>query len=1118
MKSIFRILIFSLVLVMTLTALCGCESLTSAVASSTTQAKLVINEVVTSNSLSYTHPTLSSPDWIEIYNASDSDFNLAGCGLSDNPKQPHKWVFPAVTVKAGGYLLIFASSSKSDEPLCTGFGLSRSGETLLFTDPYYNILCEVNIPALKQDISYACRADGTYGFCAFPTPGEKNSDDIADSLDELVYVSGDGALILSEVMPNNSGSIVAADGRRYPWAEIKNTSAEAANIKDYWLSDDELNTCKWQLPDMILQPNGYAIVFFSGLDQSDGELHASFRLGSEDNTLLLSNIEGEVISHLSWNVAVSDNVSVIATDGENKYTGEATPGTDNPAAAYSEFSVTQMDDSDPVRISEVLPKNRYSLMDSDGDRSEWAELYNSSDQPVSLLGYYLSDNPNNPCKWAFPDIAIQPSEYLIVFLSSKNRTTGELHASFSLSDNDEALILTNMNALKADTLPLTSGIAQNISIGHGSGGGVVYYAQPTPGSQNTSTPLDVMPTGYSPDSNGVYINEVCAASQIKSGKADWIELYNGGESTVDLDGWHLSDSMSEPQKHIFSDVKLESGEYLLIRATTRTSKETDNSAPFGISEGGETLILTDTEGSIVDCFDTGALRAGLSSGRANDGSMRRVFFREQTPGAKNSDKTYDSYAAMPLFSRNTLYAQDSFELSMTCTTDGATIRYTLDGSMPSTESSAYSQPLNITKNTVVRAAAYCDGLLASDVNTQTFLFEKPHTLPVVTLCGDPAEIQELYAVEDRWQKIENPGYFEYYDTNGGCSVKFPCGLRVSGASSLLYAQKSLSVSLRTGYGRGSVTYPFFDDYDITTFSCLTLRNSGQDRSLMRMRDSYFNRAVEGLNIDNIATRPVIMYLNGVYYGIYDLNENQNESYLESHYGVDPDSVSIIRRNTTRLAGSNSDFKRIRAFALDGDISLTENYNKLCEWVDEDYFIDYLIAQTYFANGDMFNQKYWGTSDYAVKWRPVYFDLDYALRECNPTRNLLPSYFTYEGIPSQDGSLTNMDVFYGLNKNAEWRDKFCARYVYVVKNHFQPERLVALLNEMADALRPEMERHIKKWHYPSSMDKWQDSIDDLAKCLKERPDKALLNLKRYYDISDSKMQEYIAAAEAGAGIQ
>jgi hypothetical protein len=418
----------------------------------------------------------------------------------------------------------------------------------------------------------------------------------------------------------------------------------------------------------------------------------------------------------------------------------------------------------------------------------------------------------------------------------------------------------------------------------------------------------------------------------------------------------------------------------------------------------------------------------------------------------------------------------------------------------------------------VRAIAVCEGYLNSDITTHTFLFEEKHSLPVVCISGDPGAIREVYSVTDRWQKVEREGYTEYFEPDGRLGLSFPCGLRVSGASTLLAAQKSLTVYLRSGYGRASITYPFFKDSDVNTFKSFVIRSGGQDRTAARIRDSFFSRAVKGMNIDFAETRPCVVYINGKYWGIYDLNENQNENYLESHYGADPDEVDIIRRNTTHLEGDNRDIKRVREYALSRDLSNDETYAKFCEWVDADAFIDYVAAQVYFANSDMFNQKYWRSWDYAVKWRPIFFDLDFGLYGNSPSRNILSSYFKVEGVPSQDGSLTNMDIFCGLKKNKGWREKFARRYVWLIINQFDPVRLTGILREMAAEIEPEMQRHINRWGAPRSVVVWKNEIDELQASLERRPQYALDQLQDYFGISDEQMREYIEIAQKEKPLQ
>ena len=144
-------------------------------------APLVINEVCTANHQSLVSETLGTPDWLELYNGSKKALNLKGYGLTDNPKQSYKYTLPDVTIEPGGYLLVYfagGSEAADNDPLCTGFGLNRSGESLLLVDANYNLLDSVEVPALEADVSYARAADGSWGYAVIPTPGAANGEDI----------------------------------------------------------------------------------------------------------------------------------------------------------------------------------------------------------------------------------------------------------------------------------------------------------------------------------------------------------------------------------------------------------------------------------------------------------------------------------------------------------------------------------------------------------------------------------------------------------------------------------------------------------------------------------------------------------------------------------------------------------------------------------------------------------------------------------------------------------------------------------------------------------------------------------------------------------------------------
>ncbi len=1096
-------------------SLCGCGDVSSfGISGARPTSGVLINEVVCSNSRSLVDETLGSPDWIELRNTADTSINLTGCFLSDNIRNPKKWEFPAITLRPDECLVLYATDFSGELPegvYCTGFGLSKSGESLYFTDRYLGILDKIDIPALPQDISYARDENGRFGYCSAPTPGQANTTEIVYDPTEISYITAESGLKLSEVLPENAWGIMASDGRRYPWAELVNTTAEPIRLREYWLSDDETNFLKWQMPDTELRPHERLLVFFTGSGAHIDEIHASFRLGGEDGALYLSSGRGDVVDALNWALPMAADIAVLAADGAPAYTAFPTPGQENDARTFSSLAPQPMDSSDPVQLNEVLVKNRYSAMDADGDRCEWAELYNQSAMPVSLLGYALSDDPLTPSKWLFPDVTIDAGGFLLVFLSGKNRLEGELHASFRLSDSDEAVLLTNMDGMRQSIITLTPGMPENISIGRDEDGALRYFGTPTPAAPNDSAGFEQLGSVPSRNPDGVYISEVAAVSSPKSGKPDWIELYNPTGKEKKLNGWYLSNDAADLKKYEIQALSIPSKGRVTVTASTRTAKKA--TLPFAISASGATLFLTDPDGILRDYFTTGALHSGQSAGRNEaDATGKRVFYTTPTPGAANAPSHYPGYVAAPVFSQIKLYHHEPFALALSCATEGARIFYTLDGSKPDSASALYTAPLQISASTPVRAIALREGLLASEIATHTYLFTQEHTLPVVCLNGPQTLLNEVYAATERAQRVEREMHMEYFDAGGSLGVSSPCGLRATGASTLLAAQKSFTMFFRGGYGRSEITYPFFPGYEQQTFSALTLRNSGQDRGKARLRDSFFSLAAEGLFVDNIATRPVIVYLNGKYWGIYDLNENQNEEYLAAHYGVDPDAVDIIRRNITPLAGNNRDFKRVRAYGVGQNFADPAVYAKYCEWVDMDYVIDYLITQTYFANGDIFNQKYWGSHDYTVKWRPVLYDMDLALSASSPTRNILGEYFKYEGVPSQDLSITYMDIYCGLRNNAEWRERFISRYVYVVTQFYTSERLCALLDETAAELRPEMERHIKRWGSPSSLSAWEGEVKALRKCLADRPPYALKYLQNYFNLTDAQMAAYKSAAE------
>lgn len=155
-----------------------------------------------------------------------------------------------------------------------------------------------------------------------------------------------------------------------------------------------------------------------------------------------------------------------------------------------DLSPLPMDDPfHTIHIHEVLYRNEHSILDEDGDRSDFVELYNGGDTAVDLGGWYLSDTPEKMTKWPLPKVSLAPGAYLLIFLSGKDRDGGELHASFSLRAG-ETLVLYDSVGRRYDAL-LVPETAENVSIGRDENGAVVFYSHPTPLEENGNP----IPTG-----------------------------------------------------------------------------------------------------------------------------------------------------------------------------------------------------------------------------------------------------------------------------------------------------------------------------------------------------------------------------------------------------------------------------------------------------------------------------------------------------------------------------------------------------------------------------------------------------------------------------------------------
>ena len=1052
-------------------ALCACSP----------SEELRINEAVSNNRSSFVDAALGTPDWIELYNGGSRDIRLQGYILTDKADTfDPACVLPDITIEAGGYCVIPAGSKAAGtDGFCLPFGISRAGETLYLLNTTGKLIDKLVIPALGEDVSYA-RTDGdAAGYCRQPTPGAANTTAITAELEtDQAMEPSDLTVRISEVQSN--GLADAAD-----WIELYNPSDSDLTLADCFLTDDETDPRKHRLQTLTIPAGGYAVLENTGIG-----------IAAEGETVLLV----DAYAHLIDRVEVPDMPRGLSwamdAQGAYGYCGVPTPGIANTAVIASTAMVA-MGEDEPVRLSEALFNNTFGVIDVHGDRSDWVELYNGGGESESLAGYYLSDDPAEPMKWALPDVSIEPGAYRLVFLSGKTTRNGELHAGFSVSERDSGCYLFHAQTMGTDSILWVDGLPENVSQGYAADGTPVYYAYPTPGYQNAqafSTPDAVC--AY--PASGVYISEVSAAGE-------WVELHNGSEQAVELGGWSLTDSAANPVPYGIESLTIPADGYLVLQPE----------ATFGVASGGETLYLHDENGMLRDVFDTGVLLDGQTSGRTPDEpAVSRVFFREATPGSGNSRSYTLGRASAPIFSEQALYHREAFFLTISTTDPTATIHYTLDGSEPTEASAVYTEPLRIDVSMAVRAAAFSEGLEPSVIQNAHYLFVEPHTLPVVCIACPPTLWSKILRAKLGAVPDEGAAAISYYEADGALGTVFPAAIRARGNTSLKYPQKSLSIHLRSKLGQRTVTYPFWGEGSAAAYGTLVLRNGSQDIASARLRDSFANRAVEGMSLDHIQTRPVIVYVNGAYFGIMDFNEGMNQDFLEAHYAVDPDTVQIVGKNHIARHGTIDDYVRVRRFARTANFTDDAVVETFSQWVDIPCVTDYLIAQTFFGNYDIHNQNYWATDDYTIRWRPYLYDVDRCLCERRTWTNLFHDYFNADGVVYNPmGDRVNMDIYCALRKNAAWREQLIERYAELLSTTLSVERLTELLDEMAAVLRPEMPRHIAAWGLPASMADWEAAIDAMREQIALRHAEIQRQIQKEFDLTEAQWNACLAQYQA-----
>ncbi|MGA4578708.1 lamin tail domain-containing protein [Limisphaera sp. VF-2] len=349
-------------------------------------ALVVLNELQARNSR-ITNDLGRSADWLEILNPDVHPVDLTGLSLSDDLRQPRKWVFPPGTRLGGGErLVVWCDPDLPPSAQNTGFGLAAAGGAVyLFNAPEQGgtVLDAVFYGAQPADFSLARIPDGMGDWLlALPTPGDLN---VPASLGNPARVR------INEWM--------AHPDQGEDWIELYNPEPQPVELSGMALSDDPTDRARSPFPARsYIGPESYWLVYAEGR-QTGGADHARFRLAAEGGWIGLYLSTGQQIDGILYGPQVLAVSQGRLPDGAPAFA--AFPDTASPGGPNYVLLPT-------VRINEILTHTDPPLEDA-------IELYNASHQPVDLSGWYLSDDPVVPRKFRIPPGTVLPAGGFVVF-------------------------------------------------------------------------------------------------------------------------------------------------------------------------------------------------------------------------------------------------------------------------------------------------------------------------------------------------------------------------------------------------------------------------------------------------------------------------------------------------------------------------------------------------------------------------------------------------------------------------------------------------------------------------------------------------------------------------------
>ena len=599
---------------------------------------------------------------------------------------------------------------------------------------------------------------------------------------------------------------------------------------------------------------------------------------------------------------------------------------------------------------------------------------------------------------------------------------------------------------------------------------------------------------------------------------DWVELYNTTNSDIDLNGWSLTDKPANLTKWSFTGSFIVSANSVAIIYCSGRDELVGGVAHtnFKITQtkAGEVFVLSDASGNIIDSARAIPAQKSHSRGRDVNGGSSWSVFTTATPNTSNTGAMLE-YAPLPIFSQSSGYYSAPFDLTLSCADPNAILYYTTDGSKPDNSANLYTGPFNISSTSVVKAVAYStNGLVPpSFIDYHTFFINDTHTVPILSVSGDSVAV----LIEDGLQNIgswwngtphEPQGTIEWFDKNGVLIDKGTGEFNKHGNDSWAYDQRGFDYVMRDQFGYNhALQDKVFDTKSREKFQRVIVKAAANDNypasfgsSGGHIRDAYIHHLSQlaDLRLDERSTKSCILYLNGEYWGVYEMREKVDDhDFTDYYYDQDKNNLQYLKTwgNTWIEYGgaqAQTDWDNLKNYITTNSMANQANYQTVKSQYNTGSIIDYFLLNSYVVCGDWlnWNTAWWrglDTNGEKKKWRYTLWDMD----------NTFDHGTNYTGIPtmsvnadpcdpsslSDPGGQGHIPIWNELLNNSDFFDDYLNRWQDLANGYLSCDTMIAILDSMINVIDPEMPRQIAKWG--GTYTEWQSNVQDIRDFINAR---------------------------------